>query len=279
MIAATVINLLLAGVTMVNRASAQDPVNGTAQTSILSMIQTEVAAIYAYLEDRIKAWNQYVKQVNQGINLLDGVQQSTEYMKNYTENLKEQSSQISGYVKSFESGGSFLDHRFREFNLEAQAAVKYFKDLSYQAGENIEQYDTIIEKSTNNPEDAEKIKQNSGKRSVHQNAIKAYDSIATSRVSIAKANENLNDAKAKLIGSNHKPEVKAKAFDVMTQSSKMDIQIKQLEQQALTNELLINITQLLSEGRVLTTDKPREIRSISSIYNSMQGVSGKKETK
>ncbi len=116
--------------------------------------------------------------------------------------------------------------------------------------------------------EAEKIKENSGKRAAAEISTKAYDSIATARIAASKLKADMDEAD-KIAPED--PKVKAEFFDVATLRAKGELEAAKLEQQALTNELLTSILQTLTQGQPISTKEAREAHSLQSVYDYMQG--------
>jgi hypothetical protein len=249
------------------KAYGQNP----ADTGLLTKIQAEVALIYAWLEERVKVWNDYIEKVNNGLSLVDNIKKSGEFITNYTRILKDQLEQLTGYARSFESGGqSILSMRFRKFNLEAQAIVVYCTSLKRKALTLLSEYDRQIEREVKDKQTADKIKETSGKRAAVEISSKAYDSIATARMAAVKLKADMKEAEEKTLTLKD-PRVKAEVFEAATLRSRGELEAAKLEQQALTNELLASILQTLTQGQPISTSKSREVYGLETIYDYMQG--------
>lgn len=247
-----------------SNAYASDPISGSVRAGILTKIQAEVALIYAWLEERVEVWNQYIEKVDNGLKFLSTISKTGEY-------IKRQLDQVASYVRSFEKGDrSFLSMRFRKFNLEAQEIVVYCRDLKRQAIDLRDRYDRAIDSKVKNKEEADKIKSESAKRAAVDVSAKAYDSIAQARLASSKLKEDMEDVEEKTLAAKD-TKIKADVFDSVTKRSRGMVAVAQVEQQALTNELLAAILQTLTNGKPLLSHQNRETYTIESIYDFMQG--------
>lgn len=270
LLSALVVPAALTAVLFTKKAHAVDP-SGTVQEGLLTKIQADVALIYGWLEQRVKVWNEYIEKVNNGLSFLDNIKRSGEFVMNYTRLLKDQFEQFKNYAKSFEADGTpILSMRFRKFNLEAQAIVVYCTSLKRKAQKLLSEYDQQIDREVEDKEVAEKIKETSGKRAAVEISSKAYDSIAAARIAAAKLKADMSEAEKKTLSASD-PKVKSELFSVSTQRSRGELEAAKLEQQALTNELLASILQALTQGQPISTNETREVYSLESIYDYMQG--------
>lgn len=242
------------------KALAQD---SSALIPILTEIGTTAASIYDTAMQYQKSFNKYVDRFNQGMEIADKTKMAADRIVNIDEVFLETKNDLENIVKNFSNGkgGDWTKMRLRKAHIQSISIARFFKKMSADLD--------FIETALTGEAEKSGLKDKPAKLATIRIKKNAEMKIMRAEAALAASSQRQDDFRSLLsLAKNEKAKTEAQA--AISSVTREELAKRQLEQTILTNRLLMNLIEVQSHGRPLTTPEPLDSADFQRTWTDIE---------